>query len=113
MPDWKNAYAGLQKKGEAEFPPACLHYVLQATRLAFRERGNKGLTPNELIGVFRQRLRRDFGPLLAAVLEDWGLRAPEDLGKAVLLLGRAGCLIPGPEDTLAAYGADSRGFSDA
>ncbi len=102
--DWKNAYAKMQAGGEAAFPPACLHYVLQLCR---SPRPNSGsvLTPEEFTGLFRKQAKRDFGSLMASVLEDWGLQSPQDLGKAVVLLGRYGCLSLEPTDTVESFSA--------
>ena len=111
--DWKSAFAAMQAAGEADFPPMGLHYVLQLARTGFREKGNQALSPEDFTEVFRQRTRRDFGPMTDAVLGDWGLLSPVDLGKAVLLLGRHGCLTLAPEDTMEAFAVDNRPFAQS
>ena len=103
-PDWKTAYEAMHDRGEAVFPPAGLHYVLQLSRQIFRAR-NRPVTPSELLGEFRKQTRRDLGPMVAQVLENWGLKTSEDLGKAVILLGRYGCLTLEPADTIEAFAA--------
>jgi uncharacterized repeat protein (TIGR04138 family) len=113
--DWSSAYADMHAKGEALRPPACLHYVLEGVHRAARESGapDGTLTPDEIIAGFRARARRDFGPLLHDVLEDWGLRSPAELGEAVLLLGRFGLLTLSPGDTPEAFAADARPLAAA
>ncbi len=105
-PDWKTCYASLHARGEATFPPAGLHYLLQLTRQAYRDRGGKPLLPREWTEEFRRRIRADFGRLGPAVLEHWELRRAEDLGQALLLLGQIGCLQLGAEDTVSAFAAE-------
>ncbi len=109
--DWKGAYAGMHARGEADFPPACLYYVLQLNRQISRERSGRPMTPEELTEYFRKRIRIDFGPLANRVLQEWG-PTPEHLGRAVVLLGRHGCLKLDATDTAASFAADSRSFID-
>ena len=94
---WKAAYAALYHDGAASFPPASMHYVLEVVRSAVHNRGN-ALTPADTTEAFREAVRSDFGPLSDAVLADWELRTPKDLGHAVDLLGRSGCLTLDSED---------------
>jgi len=102
--DWKTAYASMHAHNEATFPPAGLHFVLQLSRQIYRSH-NRAVTPAELLEEFRKKTRRDFGPLEQQVLDDWGIHTPEDLGKAVALLGRYGCLTLEPTDTVEAFAA--------
>jgi uncharacterized repeat protein (TIGR04138 family) len=106
--DWKSAYAAMYRDGEAAFPPAALHYVLQRVRRAARERAGGTSTPEEIVAAFRAGARADFGPLVRDVLGAWKIEVPEDLGRAVLLLGRYRCLSLEPSDTLEAFAADDR-----
>jgi len=114
--DWSSAYAAMHAKGEAFFPPACLHYVLEgvleahkAARESFpADAADGSLTPDQIVTTFRTRARRDFGPLLPEVLGDWGMTSPAALGEAVLLLGRFGLLSLSPSDTPEAFAADAR-----
>jgi uncharacterized repeat protein (TIGR04138 family) len=111
--DWKSAYAEMHRDGAAVFPPAGLAYVLQTVRRAASVRIPEApaLTPEEIITTFRTGARADFGPLLPQVLRGWNLDAPEDLGRAVLLLGRYECLSLEDTDTLEAFSADIRPFA--
>ncbi len=102
---WKDAYAAMHRDGAADFPPAGLLYVLELTRAESRRQGT-ALSPVEFVAAFRRAARGDFGPFLPRVLADWGLLLPEDLGRAVMLLGRHGCLSLGAEDSLEAFAAD-------
>jgi uncharacterized repeat protein (TIGR04138 family) len=116
--DWKYVYALMHRDSEAIFPPAALHYVLQHVRQhAQQARTDAGaasapLTAERIITTFRAGVRADFGPLTREVLDEWNLRAPEDLGKAVLLLGRYRCLSLEPSDTLEAFAADAAPFTE-
>jgi len=103
-PDWKTAYAAMHDRGEAVFPPAGIHYVLQLSRQICRAR-NRPVTPSELLDEFRKQTRRELGPMVAQVLESWGLTTSEDLGKAVVLLGHYGCLTLEPAETIEAFAA--------
>ena len=101
--DWKTAYATMHLRGDAAFPPAGLYYVLQIARLAFQNREGRKINPGELLEDFRRQTRRDFGVLVSRVLEDWNFHSPEDLGRAVVLLGQYGCLTLEPTDTVEAF----------
>jgi uncharacterized repeat protein (TIGR04138 family) len=111
--NWTEAYADLHRTGYADFPPACLHYVLEVVRNAARAETASTppirsiLSAAGVIAAFRAATRTDFGALRAAVLDDWGLRAPRDLGRAVAHLGRAGCLIVDEGDSLEHYSVDT------
>jgi uncharacterized repeat protein (TIGR04138 family) len=103
---WKAAYASMYRDGSADFPPACLHYVLELVRSTSRQHGSE-LTPAATTRAFREAIRADFGALAGEVLEDWGLRTPKDLGHAVELLGRYGCLTLDSEDTPEHFALDT------
>ncbi len=102
--DWKTVYASMHARNEATFPPAALHYILQLSRRLY-DAHHRAVTPAELCGEFHGTTLRDFGALLPCVLEDWGLNSAEDLGRAVALLGRYGCLTLEPTDTVEAFAA--------
>jgi uncharacterized repeat protein (TIGR04138 family) len=109
--DWKSVYAAMHRAGDAAFPPAALYYVLQTVRKrAAAPEAEVPLTPQDIITTFRAGARADFGLLSREVLEDWNLRAPADLGEAVVLLGRYRCLALEPSDTREAFAADERPF---
>ena len=108
--DWKSVYAAMHHDGEAAFPPAALHYVLQLVRKS-TVNANTPLTPDAIITTFRGSVRSDFGPLTRGVLDEWNLRTPEELGRAVLLLGRYRCLSLEPTDTLEAFALDTAPFN--
>jgi uncharacterized repeat protein (TIGR04138 family) len=108
---WKAAYASLYREGSADFPPACLHYVLELVRRVSRDRGTT-LTPAETTRAFRDAIRADFGALAGEVLADWELRTPQDLGHAVELLGRYGCLTLDSEDTPEHFALDATPLSE-
>ncbi len=101
--DWKSAYAEMHLRGEASYPPAGLYYVLQLTRQSVQTREGRVISPGELLEDFRKQIRRDFGSLATKVLEDWEFHSPEDLGRAVVLLGQHGCLTLEHTDTVEAF----------
>lgn len=107
---WKEAYAAMHNDGRAAFPPACLHYVLERVRRAGREHAG-GLPPDAIIADFRRAVRADFGPLFREVLEDWELRDPADLGRAVTLLGNYHCIQLDSGDTPEHFATDTVPFS--
>ena len=104
--NWKSTYALMHAKGKADFPSACLYYVLEITRQGYQHRSNQPSTSSELIQDFRKKTKADFGPLLSMVLEEWNMKMPSDLGKAVMLLGSFGCLHLTSQDTLESFGTD-------
>jgi uncharacterized repeat protein (TIGR04138 family) len=104
--EWRTAYAAMHRAGDAEFSPACLAYVLTVVRETSFGR-EVPLTPGEFVTHFRARIRRDFGPLLRETLADWELRTPEDLGRAIALLGKYDCLTLAPTDTVEAFAKDT------
>ena len=115
--EWKSVYAAMHRDGEAVFPPAALHYILQLVRKhggtpPSPDTAPPPLTPKAIITTFRKSIHSDFGPLSREVLEDWKLRTPGELGRAVLLLGRYHCLSLEPSDTLEAFGADTGPLSE-
>jgi uncharacterized repeat protein (TIGR04138 family) len=101
----------MHRDGAAAFPPACLHYVLELVRNESRRRAAV-LPPADMVAAFRRAARSDFGSLCREVLEDWELRVPADLGHAVLLLGRYGCLSLDAEDTPGAFATDTVPFTE-
>ena len=101
--DWKTAYAEMHAKSEAMFPPAALHYVVELCRQASQRREGRVVTPEELTEDFRKQFRRDFGSMGNEVRNDWGIHSSADLGKAVILLGKYGCLTLEPTDTEDAF----------
>jgi len=106
--DWKSVYAAMHRDGEAAFPPAALHYVLQIVRASAKT----DTRPEALIATFRRALRNDFGPLLGDVVTEWNIRNPADFGRAILLLGKYRCLSLEPSDTAEAFAADGRAFHE-
>jgi uncharacterized repeat protein (TIGR04138 family) len=114
---WKEAYAAMHRDGAAAFPPACLHYVLGMVRHSARQEhgsgGSPSLSPSGTVAAFRRAVRADFGPLAGEVLKDWALLTPGDLGRAVDLLGRYGCLSLDAGDSPEAFATDTVPFVGA
>jgi uncharacterized repeat protein (TIGR04138 family) len=105
-PGWKSAYEAMHRDGVADFPPACLHYVLELIRAESNRHGGP-LTPAESSAAFRRAVHADFGPLCDEVLVEWNLRTPGDLGNAVALLGTYGCLSLDAGDSPQAFATDT------
>jgi len=58
------------------------------------------LSGEELLEAFRLRALREFGPMSARVLKNWGLHSTDDVGKIVFRLVEAGVLGKTPEDRM-------------
>jgi uncharacterized repeat protein (TIGR04138 family) len=68
------------------------------------------LSAPDVITAFRTAVRTDFGPLRNAVLEEWGILTPADLGRAVSVLGSVGCLNLDDGDSIEFYAAEPSSF---
>jgi uncharacterized repeat protein (TIGR04138 family) len=60
----------------------------------------RGLTAEELLEGFRQLILERYGPTARLVLEHWGVRTTEDIGRAVMNMVAAGLLRKSDRDTL-------------
>lgn len=88
------------------FPPECLEYVFQLVfRASFQGKGFRDLQAAELFRIFQRQVADDFGSFAANAMERFGLRTGGDLGRAIFLLARGGCLSLGQGETLDAYAA--------
>jgi uncharacterized repeat protein (TIGR04138 family) len=60
----------------------------------------RGLTGEELLEGFRRLALERYGPTARLVLEHWGVRTTEDIGRAVMNMVAAGLLRKSDRDTL-------------
>lgn len=104
--DLRAAYLAMRRSGADAFPPGCLEYLLQLIlRASFQGKGFRDLPAAELCRIFRARAEADFGAFAEAALQRFGLRTFDDLGAAVFLLARHGCLTLRDGETRADYAA--------
>lgn len=102
--DLRGAYLAMRRAGDPAPPPECLDYLLQlVSRLARAPGGPRHLAAAELCQAFQRQVTADFGALAGEVLARWNLRACSDLGRAVFLLARHGCLSLRDGETLKEY----------
>jgi uncharacterized repeat protein (TIGR04138 family) len=91
--DLPSAYLAMLRSGPVEFPPACLEYLLQSIlRASYRGDGFRDLTAAEVCRTFRSQAAADFGAFADDAMARFGLRTFDDLGRAVFLLAKHGCL---------------------
>ncbi|MEO6097945.1 MAG: hypothetical protein ABIW76_20700 [Fibrobacteria bacterium] len=104
--DLRAAYLGQLRAGIDSFPPECLEYVFQLVfRASYRGKGFRDLSVTEVFHIFHRQVADDFGSFSSNALDRFGLRTGEDLGRAIFMLARSGCLSLGEGETLAAYAA--------
>lgn len=73
--------------------------IFESLAYAHRTNGSGGhLSAAELVAALIGYARHEYGPLAAAVLAEWGVRTPADVGKLVYLLIGAELLAASPED---------------
>lgn len=81
---------------EARYAPEAYHFLLQSLKftrenLGRPERGPEGhVTPRELLEGVKDLALREYGPMAALVLEEWGIKGCEDFGAMVFQLVNAG-----------------------
>lgn len=104
--DRKAAFLGAVRQGAGDFAPRGLEYVYhQVIRLARQGSGYRQVPALEFCRVFQELAAADFGRLAPHVLETWGLRSGEALGRAIFLLADWKCLSVKHGETLEEYAA--------
>ncbi len=107
--DLRTAYLAMRREGAGDFSPAALEYLFRLVqRVSFQGKGHRDLSPTELCAHFARSTAEDFGDFTADALRGFGITAGADLGRAVFLLARQGCLElrdGEQQDEYAAYGA--------
>ncbi len=98
-------YADLIKREAVAHPKRCYGYILAVLRQLSEENSGADFGANEVTGYFRKRLRQDFGALAPKVTAYWELQKGSDLGTALSVLAKQGCLRWGSHDTLEDYAA--------
>lgn len=104
--DLRAAHAAMLRGGEDHFSPAGLEYLLRLLqRSAFQGEGYRDVGAAEACERFRRAVAEDFGPFAARALADFGMPTGADLGRAVFLLARHGCMSLREGETLEEYAA--------
>lgn len=104
--DPRAAHLSMLREGAERFSPAGLEYLLRLVqRAAFSGDGNRDVGAAEICDRFRRAAADDFGPFTRTALDRFGLATGDDLGRAVVLLARAGCLALREGETAAEYAA--------
>lgn len=113
--DLRTAYlAHLREEGDASdaaprFSPAGLEYLYHLIyRASYQGKGFRNLAAAELCGLFRGHAQSDFGAFAGETLKRFGMDTCGDLGRAVFLLAREGCLTMDGTESLETYAALGR-----
>ncbi|MDB5104517.1 MAG: hypothetical protein JWP91_2206 [Fibrobacteres bacterium] len=102
--DIRSAYLAMRREGQESFPPECLEYLFHLIyRASYQGKGFRDLPAAELCRIFRAQAAADFGVLAGEALARFGLRSYGDMGRAVFLLARNGCLTLREGETIEAY----------
>jgi uncharacterized repeat protein (TIGR04138 family) len=104
--DVRTAYlAQLRERGDS-FSPECLEYLFHIIyRATFQGKVHRDLPAAELCRIFRTQAAADFGAFAGEAMKRFGLDSYGDLGSAVGLLARAGCLSLREGESLEEYAA--------
>lgn len=104
--DIRTAYLAQLREGSTSFSPECLEYLFQIIyRATFQGKLFRDLPAAELCRIFRGQAAADFGAFAPETMERFGLATFGDLGRAVGLLVRSGCLALHEGESLEAYAA--------
>lgn len=90
-------------RGAYDFVRSAVPATAEAMRRGGDLEGRRHISGRELLDGIRDIALEQFGPLTAAVLEDWGIRRTEDIGNIVFLLVGHGLLGASEEDTPADF----------
>lgn len=91
--DVRSAYLLQLRERRESFSPECLEYLFHIIhRATFQGRAYRDLPAAELCRIFRTQAAADFGAFAGETMMRFGLGSYGDLGRAVGLLARAGCL---------------------
>lgn len=83
------------------FRPQAFLFVFRCLEHCRRELERQGhVTGRELVAAARDVALAEFGPMAKTVLNDWGIRATEDIGTIVFLMCDESLLSRTEEDTL-------------
>ena len=81
------------REGRGSFSPECLEYLFHIIyRATFQGKVYRDLPAAELCRIFRAQAAADFGAFAGETMKRFGLASYGDLGRAVELLARTGCL---------------------
>ena len=104
--DVRSAYLAQLREGRKSFSPECLEYLFHIIyRATFQGKAFRDLPASELCRIFRTQAAADFGAFAGEAMKRFGLGGYGDLGRAVELLARTGCLILREGESLEEYEA--------
>jgi uncharacterized repeat protein (TIGR04138 family) len=104
--DIRSAYMTQRREGGDAFPPECLEYLFHLIyRASYQGKGFRDLPAAELCRIFHRQAAADFGSFAGEAMRSFGLGTYGDMGRAVFLLARSGCLALREGETLEAYEA--------
>jgi uncharacterized repeat protein (TIGR04138 family) len=104
--DLPKAYLAMLRSGPVDFPPACLEYLLHSIlRASYRGDGFRDLAAAEVCRTFRAQAAADFGAFASDAMARFGIRTFDDLGRAIFLLAKHGCLTLQDGESRADYAA--------
>ena len=104
--DVRTAYLVQLREGGGSFSPECLEYLFHIIyRATFQGKVFRDLSAAELCRIFRTQAEADFGAFAGETMKRFGLGSYGDLGRAVELLARTGCLTMREGESLEEYAA--------
>jgi uncharacterized repeat protein (TIGR04138 family) len=104
--DVRSAYLIQLREGRESFSPECLEYLFHIIyRATFQGKVFRDLPAAELCRIFRIQAAADFGAFAEETMKRFGLGSYGDLGRAVELLARTGCLTLREGESLEEYAA--------
>lgn len=104
--DLRAAHLAMLRQGKERFSPAGLEYLYRLLqRSAFHGEGYRDLGAAEICGSFRRAAADDFGPFADRAMAGFGITTGAELGEAVFLLARHGCLALREGESIEEYSA--------
>lgn len=91
---------------DGRYAPEAYAFLRDALETTFKRRKKEGkrvsghVSANELLEGFRRHALHEFGPMTLTVLEYWGVRGCEDIGRIVFQLIEAKILGKTEDDTI-------------
>ena len=103
---FNEAVAAAMEK-DAAFRPEGYQFLRESLEATIKKRSkakqqsvSQHVTAGELLEGFRRLALKEFGPMTPTVLEYWGIRSCQDIGRMVFYLVEAGAFGRTEEDTL-------------
>jgi uncharacterized repeat protein (TIGR04138 family) len=104
--DLRAAHLAMMREGKHRYSPAGLEYLFRLLqRSAFKGEGYRDVGAAEVCDLFRRSAEDDFGPFTGRALSGFGITTGSELGDAVFLLARHGCLALREGESIEEYAA--------